>query len=57
MILGITKDTSEGYRWASLSAKQGYAPAENLLGDSHLKGTGVEKDFKSSFKMVFTCCK
>lgn len=49
-ILGIEKDLEEAVKWYRKAAEQGYAPAQDSLGDCHHFGHGVDVDYVEAVK-------
>ena len=42
--IGVAEDPREAVRWYRMAAEQGYAEAQNVLGDAYINGKGVAKD-------------
>lgn len=49
-ILGIEKNLEEAVKWYRKAAEQGYAPAQDSLGDCHHFGHGVDVDYVEAVK-------
>tara|TARA_B100001057_G_scaffold415570_1_gene433140 strand:- start:305 stop:523 length:219 start_codon:yes stop_codon:yes gene_type:complete len=48
--IGVTQNDKTAIKWYTLSAEQGYAVAQFLLGTIFLKGEGVSQDHKTAAK-------
>ena len=44
MNMGIEEKEETAFKWYKKAAEQGYAEAQNALGDCYRYGTGIEKD-------------
>ena len=49
-VLGIEKDLEEAVKWYRKAAEQGYAPAQDDLGDCYYFGDGVDVDYVEAAK-------
>ena len=47
---GVEKNSREAFKWIEKAAEQGYAVAQNALGDLYDNGIGVEKNSLEAFK-------
>ena len=45
---GVFRDDAEAMRWYRLAADQGYARAQNNLGNMYVNGEGVAKDYEEA---------
>jgi TPR repeat protein len=48
---GIEKNPAEAAKWFGLAAGQGYAPAQDWLGDMYWNGIGVPKNYDSALTL------
>ncbi len=46
----VESDPKIGFQWLLKSAKQGYAPAQEILAKAYLEGNGVEKNVQQAFQ-------
>ena len=47
---GVPQDYAEAVKWYHLAAEQGYAPAQDSLGDMYFEGFGVPQDDAEALK-------
>jgi len=47
---GVTQDYEAAIKWYKLAAEQGYAQAQELLGEMYRNGHGVTQDYETAFK-------
>ena len=47
-LIPTEEDLSEAFKWLTLSAEQGYAPAQCNLGDCYFKGQGTRQNYEKA---------
>ena len=54
---GVAKDYEEAMKWYLKAAEQGYANAENIIGELYYYGEGVAQDYEEAMKWYLKAAK